>query len=294
MSQQDVKQQIGANCPSCGLSVPTLHPIDSGLKLTLARSGKIDSFDAVCSSCLGQMRSSASLGAQIVANKDAALQRKTELWKGRLNLVKHGRICSARGDFAEAAVAYEKYLKTLSEVTNTRREDLTPNLFSKSPKEVTVISSVLWELMLAYDAIVHFHMKQLECAEMLVQFLRFSPVYKTILRKAEIESKRAKNPEAFKKLLQLSGAQSSRCFIANSTFQSRTHPAVTTLCLFRDQVLRKKPLGRRMIALYYNRSPWLAEKIDNSPRSQRLLRPILRGVAFVLKITFRLPQEPDS
>ncbi len=294
MSQQNAKQTPGATCPSCGNSAPSLLTIDSGLKLTLAKSGKGDAFDAVCSGCLSQMRSSASLGAQIVASKEATFRKKTELWNSRLGLVKQGRLCLARGDFAEAAVSYEKYLKTVSDVTNTRREDLNPNLFSKTPKEVTVIASVLWDLMMAYDAIVQYHVKQLECAELLAKFLRFSPIYKTVLRRADSESRRAKNPQAFKKLLQLCDTQASRCFIANSTFQSRAHPTVITLCLFRDRILRKGPLGRRMIALYYNRSPWVAEKIDNSPRSQRLLRPVLRGVAFVLKITFRLPQEPDS
>jgi len=294
MSQQDAKQKHGATCPRCGQEAPTLQPIDSGLKLTLVKSGAEDSHDAVCTNCLSQMRSSASLGAQLVASKEASFRKKTELWNGRLNLVKHGRLCLARGDFAEAAVVYEKYLKILCDVTNTRREGLDPNLFSKTPKEVTVISSVLWDLMLAYDAFVLYHVKQLECAEMLAKFLRFSPIYKTILRRAEIESKRAKNPPAFRKLLQLSDAQSARCFIANSTFQSRTHPTVTTLCHFRDRTLRPSRLGRSVIALYYNRSPKIAEKIDNSPRSQRLLRPVLRGVAFVLKFTFRLPQEPDS
>lgn len=281
-------------CQNCGASDPNLSPIESGLKLALTKTGHPNIPALVCSSCLKQLRKSASHGAQLQAKEDAKVEQKSKVWKARLELVRHGRSFLGRKEFADAAVCYEKYLKVISIVMEKPKNELDPKLFNDNPKEITIISSVLWDLVLIYDSHAKFNSKQREAIEMLAKFLRFSPVYNSIIRKAELEARRAKNPQNFKYFLKLCDVQASRCFIANSAFETRTHPTVITLCHFRDRILKQSKWGRGFVCWYYKHSPVLAAFLDTQPRLKRPIRPILRGVAIVLKCIFNLPASRDS
>ena len=148
--------------------------------------------------------------------------------------------------------------------------------------------------MLIYDSHPKYQSRQLDSSVLLAKFLRFSPVYNGIIRKAELETRKAKNPQAFRNLLKLCDVQTARCFIANSAFGNRNHPTVLTLCLFRDQILKSSPLGRKWIAIYYKRSPRISRHLDSRPLIKRMARSVLRGVAFVLKFIFNLPERADS
>ena len=212
-----------------------------------------------------------------------------KLWKGRIEMVKQGHLCLKRAQYAEATVLYEKYLKILQLVVKVeKRDQLQPKQFSSHPKEVTVIASVLWDLMLIYDTNPSLHPRQKETAHLLSRFLRFTPVYNTIIRKAEKEALKAKNPQAFVLLLKLCDAQVSRCFIANEAFHSPLDPSVILLCRFRDQVLRPRPLGRKLIALYYRKSPGLARFLHRHPSLKSPVRILLRGVVLFIRYVGRL------
>ena len=273
-------------CQNCGASDPNLTKVESGLKLSLAQGGRTDIPQSVCAKCLKELRNSASQGAQLHAKQEAKQKQTHQLWTGRTELVRQGRRFLQRGEYAEAAVTYEKYLKIISIVVKKNRADLDPKQFNEHPKEITIISSVLWDLMLIYDSHAKFFSKQKETAELLSKFLRFSPVYNGIIRKAEREIRKAKNPPAFHHLLKLCDVHASRCFIANATFGSRMDPTVVTLCWFRDEVLKKFPLGRSFVAFYYRHSPSAAMLIKQHPQIKGVARPVLRGVAIVIKTIF--------
>ncbi len=282
-------------CQNCGKADPNLSRIDSGLKLTLTKMGRADIPLDVCAACMKELRGSASLGAQLQAKEELKANHAGKLWKTRVGLVKQGRLFLQRGDYSQSAVSYEKYLKILAVVTKKKgRNELDPKDFNDQPKEITIISSVLWDLMLIYDANAKFGGKQTETAELLSKFLRFSPVYNSIIRRAEKEVRKSKNPQAFMHLLRLCDVHASRCFIANESFGSRIHPTVITLCQFRDVVLRQSPMGRQFIAWYYRTSPTWAEWLKKHPHLKTVLRPVLRGVGILLQTIFRLPVRPIS
>lgn len=282
-------------CQGCGKNDPNLTRLDSGLRLTLTKAGKEDIPNAVCANCLKDLRKSASHGAQQLAQQELQHKHAGKLWKSRTQLVKQGHYCLQRGDYSEAAILYEKYLKLLCLVVKVKdRKELEPKQFNHHPKEITVISSVLWDLMLIYDANPQFYPKQLETSQLLAEFLRFTPVYNNIIRKAEVEARKAKNQAAFRQLLKLCDAQSSRCFIANEAFGSRVDPTVMTLCQFRDEILRESKNGRKFIAFYYKTSPALAAKLRQFPVLKTLTRALLRGVGMLLRTIFSLPLRPLS
>ena len=282
-------------CQSCGKQDPNLVRLDSGLKLTLQKAGAESIPESVCKVCLKVLKSSASLGAQQLAAKELKDNQSGKLWKTRTSLVRQGHSSLKRSEYAEAAIFYEKYLKILQIVVKAPdRKSLDPKQFNNHPKEVTIIASVLWDLMLIYDATPQFSGKQMETAEVLSRFLRFTPVYNAIIRKAEKEVRKAKNKQAFLHLLKLCDVQASRCFIANEAFGSRIDPTVMLLCQFRDEVLRDHFLGRKFIALYYRKSPKYAQMLRNHPQLKVLVRTLLRGVGILVRGVFNLPVRPLS
>lgn len=283
-----------SSCQSCGKNDPNLINVDSGLKLALAQSGMADAPSLVCSSCLKTFKKSASQGAQLKAQEEAENKNRASAWRGRLTLVKQGRAFLQREQFGEAIVAYEKYVKLLSIVIQKEKRNLDPKDFNDNPKEITIISSVLWDLMLLYDSHPKFAPKQKEAGEILSRFLRFSPIYNTVIRKAEKEVRRSKNPAAYKDFLKLCDVQATRCFIANAAFETRTDPNVIILCNFRDKVLKSNRLGRSFVCWYYKHSPVVAARIETMPSLQKPIQTVLRGVARLIKLIFSLPDSRDS
>lgn len=283
-----------STCPACGKQDPNLAKVDTGLRMTLKHDGVTDIPDEVCSPCLKKLKKSASHGAQLRARQEAKGSQRTGLWQNRTYFVRHGRTFMRHGNYAEAAICYEKYLKILEIIFKTEKSKLEPKDFKDRPKEITILSSVLWDLMLIYDAHSKFKKKQMEAAEILSKFLRFSPLYSSVIRKAELEYKKGKNPQVFKQFLRLCDVQSSRCFIATAAFDSRIDPTVQTLCSFRDQVLKKNFWGRKFVYFYYRYSPSIAHYLDVKPFAKAPLRFLLQGVASLLKAIFNLPERRDS
>ncbi len=276
-------------CQNCGKEDPNLTAVDAGLRLSLQKSGQEGVPNFVCATCMKSLKKSASLGAQELAKQELKASEASALWKTRLGLVKQGHRLLQIGDYSQAAQAYEKYLKVLQIVVKApSRKTLDPKHFNDHPKEITIICSVLWDLLLIYDSNPKFYPKQMESLEILSRFVRFSPVYNTIIRKAEKEARKAKNPQAFKTFLKLCDAHASRCFIANEAFGSRVDPTVVTLCEFRDQVLKKSSLGRSWVAFYYKNSPRWAAVLRQYPMAGRCLRPLLTALASLIKKFFHL------
>ena len=280
-------------CPVCGKQTPNLNQVDSGLRLTLQKTGQ-EVPEIACLDCLKSMKKSASAGTQLIAKEEALSERKQSLWENRIKLIKQGRMMMGRKDYAEAAICYEKYLKILELVIGSDRENLDPQQFSDRPKEITIICSVLWDLMLIYDASPKYSSKQLKVATTLAKFLRFTPIYSSVIRKAEKEMRVAKNAANYRHLLKMLNVNATRCFIATSAFESGLHPSVQKLCAFRDYHLKQYSWGRRFILFYYKSSPKFAGLLDCYPKAKPPIRFVLRGVASLLNHIFHLPDRPVS
>jgi hypothetical protein len=277
MSQAgQAQQQEGAiTCPHCGDTVPNLMAIEAGMKLRLKQEAELTNLpDRVCEGCFGQLMSAISKGTTIKSEQRAKEQNRMLLWKNRVGLVKEAKSLLEKKNHSDAAVAYEKYIRILEIVFEQPPGGLAPEHFKPKERaqELTVVTSVFWDLLCIYDTSPAFKERQYKAAEKLAEFARFTPIFPHLMRKAESQVKSARNPDAFKKFIKLAISKRPRCFIATAAFDGYHHPAVEDLCAFRDRHLRRSRFGRLFILLYYRHSPRVAALLDAYP----LLKPATR------------------
>lgn len=268
------------NCPRCGLQVMDLHQIEVPLTQRLNELGESPP-GQVCMSCLTDLRKVASAGAGgvLMAQEKAREQHRLQLWKSRVSLVKNGRNLMTQKMYSEAAVAYEKYLKILEIVFAVEKgQHLTPEHFKDSARteELTVVTSVYWDLLRIYDTSNRYGDRQAIAAKQLALFVRFTPIFPDIMKKAEAYYKQAKNPGVFKSFLKSASDERPRCFIATSAFESPFAYEVQVLRHFRDTKLNKTQVGRNFIQQYYRYSPAFAAFLDKYSYLKPTVRFVLR------------------
>lgn len=270
------------SCPYCHDTVPALVSVEAGMRLRLKENANINPApEQVCDGCYKMMAKMVNKGAALRAEASAKEQNRLMLWKNRVGLIKQAKQFLAQKNFSDAAVSFEKYLRVLEIVYETQPSGLSPDLFKSDGKsqEITVIASVYWDLMRIYDTNVRYADRQSKAAEKLAEFVRFTPIFGHIMKKADTQTRTAKNPEAFKKFLKLSNSKRPRCFIATSAFDDYENETVRRLCHFRDQRLKKTWAGRRLVSLYYRVSPDLATRLDRHPRLKPAARVALKWIA---------------
>lgn len=254
------------------------------MKLRLQESAQVNPApDAVCDGCHKMLSKMISKGATLRAEQKAKEQNRLMLWRNRVGLVKQAKQLLAQKSYSDAAVAYEKYIRVLEIVYEAKPGELSPDLFKNDSKasEMTVIASVYWDLMRIYDTHNKFADRQMKAADKLALFIRFTPIFPQIIRKAESQARTAKNPDAFKRFLKVSNSNRPRCFIATAAFNGQRTETVESLCMFRDQVLKASTLGRRFVALYYRLSPGIADFLDRHPAFKPATRAALSTIARV-------------
>lgn len=286
-------------CSYCGDTVPALITIEAGMKISLQKNTELQAVpEAVCAGCHSILAKMISMGAVLRSQEQAKEQNRLMLWRNRVALVRKAKEHLHAREFGEAAINYEKYLRVLELVYDKKQGELRPDLFSSEARrqEMTVVTSVYWDLMRIYDQSPRYKDRQKVAAAKLVEFVRFTPIYGYVMRKADILSRTAKNPDVFKEFVKLSNKSRPRCFIASAAFEGAHDPTVEALRLYRDLVLRRHPIGRRFTRLYYRYSPPIAKYIDGGPAFIRTtLRFLLRKSAkLALKAVSkaRRPVEP--
>lgn len=271
------------NCPYCGDTVPSLLNIEAGMRISLQQNAKLESVpEAVCAGCHGILSKMISMGAMLRSQEAAKEQNRLMLWRNRVALVRKAKNHLAAREFGESAVFYEKYLRVLELVYDKKQGELSPELFSADSRqqEMTVVASVYWDLMRIYDQSPRYKERQIAAAKKLAEFIRFTPIYGHVMRKAESMSRTAKSPDVFRNFLKISNKNRPRCFIASAAFEGFDDPTVDVLRLYRDRVLRRSPWGRRFTRLYYRYSPPIARRIDEGPAFVRaFLRLVLKQIA---------------
>ncbi len=267
-------------CPRCGNPTNQLRPVDGAIIAKLRESGSAEVFPSqVCGNCLAQL-SSAGSGSVLLAREKAREHRKMMLWNSGVNLMKRARRYMNNKMYSDAAVAYEKYIKVLEVVFDSKQGDLTPEHFKDSARtqELTVVASVYWDLLRIYDTNSKYAERQNGAAKKLAQFLRFTPIYPDIIRKAEYFQRTAKNPSAIKTFLKLASESKGRCFIATAAFQYHS-PEVQILTEFRDSHLMKSQWGKVFVEAYYLLSPAFAQILD---KYSFLRPPVQRGLRLII------------
>jgi hypothetical protein len=268
-------------CPRCGIQVTELHSVPADLVMKMQASGSPVPSN-VCVGCMTEIQRliAASSGGVLMAQERAKEQHRLQMWNTRVQLVKQARNFMTQKKYAEAAGSYEKYIKIMEIVFECKKGELKPELFKESARhtELTVVASVYWDLLRIYDMSDRYADRQSNCAKQLASFIRFTPIYPDIIRKAEIFQRSAKNPGVIKQFLKMSSETRPRCFIATSAFESPLATEVQCLRYFRDSTLRKSSLGRKFIYFYYKTSPSLAACLDRHAWIKPPVRATLRAL----------------
>lgn len=265
-------------CPRCGTHVKDLQSIDPALMEKLQEAGQGGLPGQVCAACFAQVAGSIARGSVLMAREKAKEQRKLMLWKSRVNLIKKARTCMNEKAFSDAAVAYEKYIRVLEVVFDAKPGELSPEHFKESARtqELTVVASAYWDLLRIYDTSEKYGERMKAAANKLSVFLRFTPIYPDIMRKAEAFSKTCKNSPVMKAFLKSASDNKGKCFIASSAFESPFAPEVARLQRWRGEVLLRTVAGQTFVRLYYRHSPVFARFLDRFPVLKPLVRAALR------------------
>ena len=97
-------------------------------------------------------------------------------------------------------------------------------------------------------------------------------------QQAAIERGRREH-ERFYREGRIASAPPGRCFIATMVFGEG--PETQTLRAFRDQVLRRGPIGRRLIATYYRVAPGVCRMLERQSWAHSVLRIALQPVVWL-------------
>jgi hypothetical protein len=277
-------------CARCGNPATLFVNIDPPLVAKLREAGNTEEFPPkVCEKCFAEVAGSVARGSLLMVREKAKEQKKVMMWKSRVAIIKKARSLMKERAFSEAAVAYEKYLKILEVVLDSKAADLSPAHFKDSAKtsELTIVASVYWDLFRIYDTSPKYGERQALAGKKLAEFIRYTPIYPDIIRKAEAFQNSAKNPSVVRNFLQTATDGKGRCFIATAAFQYESQE-VLILKKYRDQVLNQSAPGRIFIQFYYAVSPTIAKVLDSYEPLRRPTRWAVR------KIANRLSQTSNS
>jgi hypothetical protein len=253
------------------------------MKLRLEKEGKPVAFDAICTSCFKSLSKNLSNASFLAAEQTIQKNFKNNLWKNRLNLIRHARNLLALKEYAEAAICYEKYLKVIEYIYEKKRHEFTAQLFKDTPREVTLVSGALWALVEIYDLHPKYKEKQESSAKILGELMSYTNLFSTIVKKASVKRKHARNPAAYKVLLKAAHVSHGHCFIASIAYPDRHDPTVVDLRRFRSQYLLQRAWGRAFVRLYYSWSPGLAFRLRKYESVKVFLRFTLPPLAKFLK-----------
>lgn len=103
---------------------------------------------------------------------------------------------------------------------------------------------------------------------------------------ATVTTNRCAKPDEVKGLLDGKG-----CFIATAAYGSDMAPEVSQFRKFRSEVLVHSKIGREFVRLYYQYSPYWADRIKESESAKAVVRgalwPLLAIVNFILAVGFK-------
>ncbi len=217
-------------------------------------------------------------GSYLVALERAKEDRKLKLWHSRLSFTRKGHSLMQQKLFSEAAVVYEKYLKILELIFDCASGQLTPDHFKESARtaELSVVTSVYWDLLRIYDTSDAYGDRQKKVAIQLGKFAPLTPVFADLLKRAQSFQRQCRHPEIIKIFISTASKERPRCFIATSAFENPKAIEVQTLRHYRDFYLKQTKFGRSFIYLYYKFSPRIACALDKHNYLKSPIRLLLR------------------
>lgn len=271
-------------CPHCQSPTTELIPVSIALrnKYKVVKPS-ITLPNAICSNCMNELNASLEQKSTILINEKNKEDSKIRLWKSRVVLLKKARSQMTRKSYGEAVVSYEKYLRLLETVFEVKEGGVQPEMLKErqSTKELTVITSVYWDLLRVYDTNEKYRKRMEATAQKLLQFAPFTPITIDIVKKADAYRSKSRNPDVFKNLSRDLMYKKNFCFIATCLFEHhKDKHYIRKLQSFRDKVLLKSVGGKVFVFIYYRVSPPLARGFDCVP----FIKPPLRwGLKIIAK-----------
>lgn len=262
--------------------------IDAGLKVALKSIGVNESRGEVSEEEYEELSEKVSQGVRLRMEAKAKEQNRILMWKSRVNLVKQARALMINKQFPEAAVAYEKYLRVLEIIYELKAGELSPDLFNRSSrsKELTVITSVYWDLLRIYDTSPAYKDRMLRAGNKLAEFLPYSKIFPQVSKALQAWQRSCKNPKIIKHLVKKLKIKKGPCFVATALYEDPFHRDVEVLRRFRDQYLKTHFLGRKFVAFYYRNSPRWVQKINNRKHVKPYMLWVLVRVVKILRLFF--------
>jgi hypothetical protein len=270
-------------CPRCGKISDELYTVEPATSEYLkARNEAVPS--VICVNCTSQLRNAVARTSGVVPKEKAKEGQRLEMWKGRVNVIKKARQAMITREFSEAAANYEKYIRILEIVFEAEPGALKPECFKDASRsnELTIVAGVYWDLLRIYDINSKYINRQENAARQLALFLRYTPIFPSIFKKADEFSRIAKNPGPIKLFIEQASDSKSRCFIATAAFDSPYAEEIFFLQKYRDDVISNKFYGKFFIKSYYVISPTIANALDRYPSLKPPVRYLLR--TFIKKV----------
>jgi hypothetical protein len=201
--------------------------------------------------------------------------KKQELQRRRIEIAGKGVAAYAKKNPVDAALAFKSYLAILEDLKGAPEGGLTLTHFDKKKDlaELVLIAGVLWDLIKIYDRTTGPESYR-ELQAYLSKYIAFSRgmPYQTMcaetMRKY-IRDKRASHMKEFTDAYKM--IKNNRCFIVTELEPDTQFETLPRLRSFRDDVLKKSPLGRRFVVWYYRQGPMIAQAIAQWPRWTRVL-----------------------
>lgn len=263
-------------CPRCNSPATELLPVSLALRHKIkVIQPNVTLPNAICSNCMNELNGELEQSSSVLINEKSKEESKARLWRSRVTLLKKARNLMSRKSYGEAVVCYEKYLRLLEAVLDVKETGLRPEILKErqSTKELTVITSVYWDLLRVYDTNEKYRKRMEQTAQKLVQFAPFTPITIDIVKKADSYRGKARNPDIFKQLSRDLMYKKNFCFIATCLFEDpKDWHYIRKLQLFRDTVLLKSLAGKIFVFIYYRISPTLAKTLDHIPIVKTPLR----------------------
>lgn len=285
---------MAEKCPRCHKETESLVNIDSGFRNKVSLAGNSQTIpDRICGSCYQELGATITQTGIFSAKERLKEGAKMALWRSRISLLRKARNLMKKKGYGEAAVTYEKYIKILETIFETKLEELSPEKFKEkaATKELTVACSVFWDLIRIYDTNDKYKQKMVVVALKLGQFAPYTPMLVEMMKQAEAYKRRARNADVINKLLRQMANRRTRCFIATSAFNYNIEsPEIIFLQNWRDNFLLNYKFGASLVKFYYFSSPFIAFILDQLSILKPLVRWALRLLIFCIsKISLRCP-----
>jgi hypothetical protein len=203
------------------------------------------------------------------AIEKAEAEQKLRLQIARIDLAKQGIGAYQQRKNSEAARKLAAYLRILEGWKGVEEGALAPSLFDpqKDAAELLLISGVYWIMVQIFDRhnggkprkeFLHY----LEKYVIFAKGMSYQRLCAETLRKY-ISMGKCQHKSELKNAHKIIGV--TKCFIATSLVDVTDLETLPRLREFRDEVLKRKTLGRQFVAWYYRNGPLLAERVERLP-----------------------------